>query len=282
MRTTRSLTSTLAVGAALVLAGCGEGTAPGASLSQTEALEIAEAVTTDADAMIAASGTDVAAGFRLAPTPGGPALSGPPCFPQITPPNPANVDNDIVPDSIRLDFSACANASGTIDLIDPVLTPGTFGLKSVFTDFSITRQRGPRQRDGTAIFNGTRQITGDDSQINHLIVDFRTDITFPNGFTATHVKNWNGAFVADVGGSIQHHQPLPSGTLNLAGTSEWSGGQRNASLAVTGTNLHFDASCTVEPRFDSGTVVVVHTRNGETTTVTIEHTACGQYTVTRS
>ena len=267
---------------ALLLSACGDSAAPGSGLTDSEAQNLAETVTADEDAMIASSGTNPSSGFQLAPAPGTPAFAGPPCVPQISPANPANVDNDVVPDSVRLDFSACAGASGFIDIIDPVLQAGTFGLKTVFTDFSVTHPRGPRDRMATATFNGSRQITGDDSQINHLIVDFRTDLAFPGGLSLSHTQNWNGAFTADVAGSIQHNLPLPSGTLNITGTSEWTDGTDNASLAVTATGLHFNASCTIEPRFDAGTTVVVHTRNSESTTVTIEHTACGQYTVTRS
>jgi hypothetical protein len=36
------------------------------------------------------------------------------------------------------------------------------------------------------------------------------------------------------------------------------------------------------PRFDAGTLTAVVTRNGATSTVTVQFTACGTYTVTRS
>ena len=281
MRTTQTLLSGTVL-MAVLLSACSDSASPNAGLTASEAQNIAEAVTADEDAMIASSGTNPTSGFQLTPALGAPVLGSPPCVPQISPANPANVDNDMVPDSVRLDFNACAGASGVIDIIDPALQSGTFGLKTVFTDFTVTRMRGPRDRMGTATFNGSRQISGDNSQINQLIVNFRTDLAFPGGLSLSQTANWNGNFTADVAGSIQHDQPLPSGTLNVAGTSAWTDGTDNASLDVTATGLHFNASCTLEPRFDAGTTVVVHTRNAESTTVTIEHTACGQYTVTRS
>jgi hypothetical protein len=51
---------------------------------------------------------------------------------------------------------------------------------------------------------------------------------------------------------------------------------------TTNPQLHFNATCTVEPRLDAGTLMAVVTKNGVTTNVTIQFTACGQYTVTRS
>jgi len=106
---------------------------------------------------------------------------------------------------------------------------------------------------------------------------------FRNGSTANHTRNWSATFTADVAGSITFDSPLPSGTWNLAGTSTWTRGSRTHQVTVT-TNpaLHFNASCTVVPRFDAGTLTAVVTRNGTVSTVTVQFTACGQYTVTRS
>ena len=58
-------------------------------------------------------------------------------------------------------------------------------------------------------------------------------------------------------------------------------GRRSLS-ATTSQPLHFNASCTVDPLFDSGTLVIAVTKNSATSNVTIQFTACGQYTVTRS
>ena len=43
-----------------------------------------------------------------------------------------------------------------------------------------------------------------------------------------------------------------------------------------------NATCTVAPRFDSGTLTAAVMRGGATMHVVITFTACGQYTVTRS
>lgn len=276
--------TTAAAAFALFAAACSDSaTSPDTTgLTAAQAEQIADVVTTDADAMVSASSQSPASGFMLAPSAATPVIASPPCFPSVSPANPANVDGDAVPDSVRLDFNACASASGFIDILDPTLVTPDWGIRSVFTDFTITRSRGPRSRMASAVFNGARQVTGNSDQINHLITNFETDLTFPNETTIQHVKNWNATFVADVAGSIQHAQPLPSGTLNLAGSSTWTKGTESWSMTITTSGLHFDASCTVEPRFDAGTTTIVVDRNGRTHTVTIEHTACGQFTVTRT
>ena len=55
-----------------------------------------------------------------------------------------------------------------------------------------------------------------------------------------------------------------------------------SSTMETVAPLHFDPACEFRPRFDAGQVTIVATRGAQTSTVTIEFTACGQYTVTRS
>src|SRR5216684_3055077 len=88
---------------------------------------------------------------------------------------------------------------------------------------------------------------------------------------------------ADVAGSIQPNTVLPSGTWTVNGTSAWTHGHQSYSLTVT-TNppLHYNASCTKAPRFDAGKITAVVVRGGQTMTITIQFTACGEYTVTRS
>src|SRR5438105_2774013 len=89
--------------------------------------------------------------------------------------------------------------------------------------------------------------------------------------------------VAHQAGSIQMGSPLPSGNWSVSGSSTLTSGTNSYSLSVsTSDPLHYNASCTVEPRFDSGTLTAVVTKGTASTTVTIQFTACGQYTVTRS
>lgn len=277
-----------AAGFGLILAACGDGGAgPSSGLTDAQIQDVATVVSTDADAMLDASTLNATA-VNLAP---GIQHGAPPCSPAITPVPPANADGDAVPDSVRFDFAGCSFSrglfdvavSGIIDVTDPAPAPDNFGIRFVFRDFTSSRTLQQTARTTTVVFNGTRQITGNSSSLNHLITNFQSDVTFPGGGTVSHVKDWNGSFTADTAGSIVPGQPLPGGTLNIAGSSEWSRGAHEAfSITVTSSGLHFNPSCTVAPRFDAGSVTAVVTRGAQVTNVVIQHTACGQYTVTRS
>lgn len=286
--------------AVVALGACSESPSSVSSsgLSDVEAAELAVVIADDAEAFADASTYDSNHGIRIdvfdLRRGDGPArLFGRlPCRPTLIPEDPANADGDRVPDALLLDFSdvSCGMGdvsvamSGTLGIEDPAI-PG-FGIRFVFTDLTKMVTRGDQSRSVT--WNGTRQIVGSPSdpgsQLTHTITDFSTSFAFPNGNSAEHVKNWNGTFVADVAGSIQHGARLPSGTWSFDGNSTWVRNEL-ASFSVviqTTTPLHFNAECTVAPRFDAGVIVAEVSRNGETTTVTIEHTQCGQKIITRS
>ena len=296
----RWLTGASALLAALALGACNEATpgGPESGLTLVEANELAEVIAEDAEAFAAASTYDSRHGIRLdifdvRPVGGHAGMRGRlPCDPVISPDSPDNLDGDHVPDAVLLDFSGitCTMGDltvamdGTLGIEDPAI-PG-FGIRFVFTGLSKTVSRGEQSRSVT--WNGVRQVVGSPSnpgsQLTHTITNFTTDLVFPNGHSASHAKNWNARFVADVDGSIQYGSRLPSGIWTFDGNSTWV---RNAAATFeveveTTTPLHFNADCTVAPRFDAGVIVVQVTRNGHATTVTIEHTACGQKIVTRS
>jgi hypothetical protein len=171
---------------------------------------------------------------------------------------------------------------GTIDVLDPTPSTTDHAWKHIFTNFERIHT-GPLGRQWTWTLNGTRQIIGDSAQLAFTSTNVSTDYTWPNGASANHTRSWSITFIADTAGQIQPDSPLPVGTLSLAGNSTWTRGPNTWNLiASTTTPLHFNPSCTVRPMFDAGTLKFVATRNGATTNVTIQFTACGSYTVTRS
>jgi hypothetical protein len=202
-----------------------------------------------------------------------------------------NSDNDGVPDSVRFDFAGCVisrplsldSISGTIDLIDPTKLVADHAVERVFTDFKRLTLNLLSGKKSSVTENGTRMASHDGTTLQSSETNFRTDYMFGNGSTAEHVRTWQSIFTADVAGSIVRDALLPSGTWSVNGTSSWTRGLRSYSLTVT-TNpaLHYNASCTDAPRFDAGKLTAVVVRNSQTVTVTIEFTACGVYTVTRS
>ena len=288
----RKLTG-LALATALAVAACSNDAAgPGQlTLTQAEADFLAQTVTADVDAMLQGAGMSNSDAARL---PAAPVElgdhPGAQCVPDRSPTPPQNSDADPVPDSVRLDFTGCVIStpratimySGTIDIIDPTPVDSDFAAKTVYAAFTRSQTRLISGLTTSVTLNGTRSFLRNSSVLQHTELDFRTDITFPDGSTATHVKDWSSTFTADVAGSITRG-PLPSGTWTITGSSAWTRGDRSYSLTVsTDPALHYDASCTEAPRFDSGKLTVVVTRGGRTSTLTIEFTACGQYTVTRS
>jgi hypothetical protein len=287
MRRSSLKASILTVGAAsLALAACNNASAPVPVLTQAQADSVAEVVATDAGALVEGTVYDVSTGT---PVQGAPGIPGAPqacvTFSAVT-----NSDGDPVPDSVRVTFTNCTfvwgAVNGMIDVIDPTPITTDRALKTVFTDLTRSWTNPFTARTRSVKENGTRQVSGDSSVLARSETNFITKFYFANGDSAAHARNWSAMFTADVAGTIKRDS-LPSGRWSLTGTSIWSHGANGFSLAVsTNPQLHFNATCTVAPRFDSGTLTAVATRQNAggnaQTTVTIQFTACGQYTVTRS
>ena len=283
----------LAVGALAALAACRteQMASPHTSiLTQAQADSLGDVVSADVqselDAATASSGLGFIPGAPVGPLTANPLF----CVPQISPTPPADADSDRVPDSVRITFDNCAigfnnqdTVRGTIDIVDPTPAVHDRAIKQVFTDFEriFVDRHGHR---ASFSVNGAREIIRDSSEISQTSTDFRTVYAFANGDSVVDVRNWAIVFTADVPGSIHRDAPLPSGTLTINGSSTVTFNDSTVfALAVTTpTTLHRDATCGQRPQFDAGKVVAVVTRHGATATITIEFTACGQYTVTKS
>src|SRR6266550_2243284 len=285
----------LSAAALLALGACtGDGTAPRALvLSQAQADSLGEQLTLDAEDEIAGAAASGAASFSAVAAPVlSPSSSATvQCTPTRTPASPADADGDGVPDSVRLDFAGCVfswpletdSVRGTIDVLDPTKTVADHAVERIFTNLAHVRVFTLSGKWTSETRNGTRMTSRDATTLQNSETNFRTDYVFRDGSTATHVKTWSSTFTADVPGSIQHDEALPSGDWSINGTSSWTRGTRSYALTVT-TNppLHYNASCTAFPRFDSGTLTAAVTRGGQTIHVVVTFTACGQYAVTRS
>jgi hypothetical protein len=275
----------------LGVAACSDdGAGPSSSgLTQAQAEFAAEVVSDDADAQAdgLSSTTADAASFSIALSPFGGQCSP---APGVSP-TPADQDGDIVPDSVRFAFDPpCVlslplrtiTRAGIVDLVDPTPTDLDWARRVRFIDFLTTRERIASGATVSALRNGVRTITGDADALHHDVTGFTTAFTHANGSVTTHTRTWSSDFTADSPGSIARNQSLPSGTWDISGTSSWRHEDVTWSASVT-TNpaLHYNAACTDAPRFDAGTLTLVVTRTGATSTVTIDYTGCGQYDVTR-
>jgi len=290
------IAAALAATALAVVAACHtDTTAPtpqNPALTAAQAQALGEAMTADAQSEL--EGLTLSGGGSGLPgmaTAAAGAFGADPatCSPTISPQPVANSDGDRVPDSVQISFPGCAFAEGDeadtirgmIDVVDPTPTVTDRDLRTRFTDFTRIEVENGRKR--SIVLNGTREALRDATVISQSETHFQTLYTFPDGHTASSDRNWNVTFTADVPGSIQDDQPLPSGTLSIAGTATWTRDANTFSVtASTDPVLHYNASCAVRPKFDSGTLHLTVTRNGATSTVTIQFTACGQYTVTRT
>src|SRR6266699_2313095 len=270
-----------------------DGTAPQAALlSQAQADSLSEQLALDAeDEILGATASGDASFSAVAPTPAASPSVTMQCMPTRSPASPTDTDNDGVPDSVRLDFSGCVfswpletdSIRGTIEVLDPTKALADHAVERVFTNLAHVRVFTISGKKTSETRNGTRMTSRDATTLENSETNFRTDYVFRDGSTATHVKTWTSTFTADVPGSIQHDEAITSGDWSINGTSSWTRGTRSYALTVT-TNppLHYNASCTAFPRFDAGKITAVVVRNSQTVTVTIEFTACGVYTVTRS
>lgn len=205
-----------------------------------------------------------------------------------------NSDADIVPDSMRLDYSDCVftrgngvlidSLSGTIDFLDPLPSATSSGVRHVFADFhrSHTNTVLPA-RSYSATHNGVREWGASADTLGHTITDFVSVWTHPSGRSTTHEKDWAGKFTATVPGSIVFGDPLPAGTWVLNGSSVWTRGNRSWDVVLTTSEpVVFDPTCQAAPPFTDGTLNLVVTRNTEVTNVEIQFISCGQYLVTRT
>jgi hypothetical protein len=256
-------------------------------ISAADATALGEAMSAEAQSAldgVTFSGATFAAGMA---GPFGPAT---PQCPTISPLPIVDTDKDGVPDSVRASFPNCVFTTaggsdtirGAIDALDPTPTLADQDLRLRFLQFARIQVVGTQKR--SLVVNGMRQALRDPNTITVQDSSLTTTYTLADGTTATSERNWTVLFTADVPGSIHPGSPLPSGKLNInPGTVTWTRGTNTFSLSVT-TNpaLHYNASCTVQPPFDSGTLKLMVTRNGQTATVTIVFTACGVYTVNRS
>jgi hypothetical protein len=286
----------LAVAAVAMSACSKDNTAPATPvLSQVEADSLATTVVGDLMDEMATAAMDGASSGSLASSA---SLSAPlgsatatQCVPAKSPNPVVDSDNDGVPDSVRFDYAGCVisrplvldSVSGTIDLIDPTAASPDHAVERVFTDFKNVTVVLLSGATSSINRNGVRHASHDSTTLQSSETNFRTDFVGPKGGTSEHVRTWESIFTADVAGSIHRDALLPSGDWSVNGTSSWTRPRGTYSLTVT-TNppLHYNAGCTAAPRFDAGKITAVVTKGTQTMTVTIEFTACGVYTVTRS
>jgi hypothetical protein len=181
----------------------------------------------------------------------------------VDPSDPADTDGDGIPNDAEYIFTAppcrfedirgtTLDLVGRLQVQDP--DPGAGGagfaydatlvnLRSAFTgkdadhSYAVTR-------------NGTRVLTGTTAGL-HLVTDLQLLRTFSGLSDAAVDMQWDVAFDPDM--PLHINQAVPSGTLAVTGTMNWTRGTESFILTVTTpTPIHFDATCDGAQRFDAG------------------------------
>lgn len=145
-----------------------------------------------------------------------------------------------------------------------------------YTDLAWSFTDSAGGRTYTATRNGTRTRLGS-SNAASLAVDLTIERDRPNRATATVTVLTTVSFTAATPGSLQVDEPLPDGSLTVAGSLRWERSTEDWSLAVaTPVPLVYDADCTTTPyRIKTGQVTLTGTVAGQPGVLTLVWSACG-------
>jgi hypothetical protein len=199
---------------------------------------------------------------------------------------PVDGDGDGVPDEATWIFTAppcrfTGYRGGTLDVVgdlrieDPAPAAAGFGYQSTLTAVRSTfTPSGDSPDVYTVTRNGTRALSGSVAGLQ-LSADLQVARTFAGKPDAAVDEQWTATFTPET--PLQINTPLPGGTLDIAGTLDWTQGTDNFLLTVTTpTPLHYDASCSDARRFDAGELRAAGTIAGTAGYVRVVWTECGK------
>jgi hypothetical protein len=207
----------------------------------------------------------------------------PPC---ATPSSSTDSDGDGIPDDATYLFTAppcrfTGFRGATLDIVgqiriqDPTLTDAGFGFLATLTALRFTYT----PASGSAVYsvtrNGTRALTGSVAGLQ-LVTDLQVARTFTGQSDAAVDQQWTVSFTPE--SPLALNQPLPSGTLDVEGTLNWTRGTESFELAVTTeTPVHYNAGCSGDSRrIDAGEVRANGTFGDVTGYVRIRWSECGK------
>ena len=204
----------------------------------------------------------------------------------VSPSSPADSDGDGVPDDATFIFTAppCRFEGwrgGTLDIVgsvriqDPAPTSAGFGHDVTLTGLRTRFSSADAKTIYDVTRNGTRTVSGSVAGLV-LTADLQVTRTFTGHPDASIEKQWAVNYTP--AGQLQINAPLPSGTLDIAGTVDWTRGTEQYALTVTTpTPLHYNADCTdTVQRIDAGEMHLAGTIEGDEGFVRVRWTACGQ------
>jgi hypothetical protein len=203
----------------------------------------------------------------------------------VTSSSPEDSDGDGVPDDAIYHFTAppCRFTDwrgGTLEIVgqlriqDPVPSAAGFGYESALTNLRTRFISSDNKELWDVTRNGTRVLSGSVSSLV-LSTDVQVIRQFPGKTDAAVDQQWTVTFTP--AGPLQINVPLPSGTLDIAGTIAWSRGTDNFSLTVTTpTPLHYNGACSDEQRIDGGEMHLAGTFGDMAGSVRVRWGECGR------
>ena len=205
--------------------------------------------------------------------------------PCVNPSAATDSDGDGVPDEANYNFTAppcrftgvrgfTIDVVGQLRIVDPAPETAGFGANISLTGlrFGLGAEEGDLEYDVTR--NGTIDLSGSPAGLEQE-VNLQVIRTF-SGFSDAQVEHvWTVGFDPET--TLQINEPLPSGSVTVAGTVAWSRGDEQFDLTITtATPLHYDAACASPgQRFDDGELRISGTFGETPGYVRIEWQGCG-------
>jgi hypothetical protein len=198
---------------------------------------------------------------------------------------PTDTDGDGVPDDASYSFTAppcrytgvrgfTLDAIGQLRIADPAPETAGFGAVVDFTNFRFSLTAEDPDLNYSVTRNGRVTVTGSPAGLE-LSSELQVLRTF-TGFSDAAVENvWELGFDPET--TLQINQPLPSGSVSVTGSVNWSRRQENFDLTITTvTPLHYNAACSeTGQRFDDGELAVSGTFGETPGAVHITWRECG-------
>lgn len=173
--------------------------------------------------------------------------------PCVGPSAAADSDGDGVPDDATYVFTAppCRFTGwrgGTLDIVgqlriqDPSRSSAGFGYEATVTGLRTRFTSADNKLIYDVTRNGTRSLSGSTAGLL-LTTDLQIFRTFAGHPDAAIDKQWSINYTPAA--PLLINQPLPNGSLDIAGTADWTRGSEHYVLVITTpTPLQYDASCT--------------------------------------
>ncbi len=198
-----------------------------------------------------------------------PFSTGPAVDPCVTPSSSAETDGDGVPDDASYTFTAppcrytgvrgfTLDVVGQLRIVDPAPESPGFGANISLTALRFSLSADDTDQNYSVVRNGIVTLTGDPAGLE-LASELQVQRSFTGLSDALVEHDWTVGF--DPENTLQINQPLPNGSVTVAGTVGWSRAAESFDLTITtATPLHYDASCAATgQRFDDGELRVTGT-----------------------